>query len=895
MAFLCRGAQGSSTGCCSNSWEMVPSRPGNSIGGAQSGSPALMRSNSAILGSQGGSMPQQATFSSLVSPRVQYNMNLLGSTANVSSLHNQTFGNGGSNSDLSGASGLQQRGFDATAESDPLTAVANEIGFNAPPSSFTPSTIANFGSSGQIPNQQITNYAGNPEMLDQQQSQVRQFEPQKFHQGQQSMQQFPLSQSQSLQQFQSTRGELGAKSAVKLEPQTINDQVGPQQQLQSFRNVGPVKLEPQQNQGGRGIGPMQYHHQLLKSLPQQRPQLQPQFLQQNLPIRSAVRPAYEPGTCARRLTQYIYQQQCRPNDNNIEFWRKFVAEYFAPNSKKRWCVSLYGNSRQTNGVFPQVQNVNSLCYSREQFCRIFGTVKYATANQVVVLVHRLHLEHGFRISCIFNLCSLSESNASETLGFPIRSLSETTVEVLPRLFKIKYDSGTLEELLYVDMPREYLNGNGQIVLDYAKAIQESVFEHLRVVRDGQLRIVFSPDLKICSWEFCARRHEELIPRRLIIPQVSQLGAAAQKYQASAQNSSSNLSAPDLQTNCNMFVASARQLAKALDVPLVNDLGYTKRYVRCLQRQISEPYTSNAVASVNNSQCAKSTSSASTIVGLLRQNSMNSRIENQMNNPNSPYAGTLVPIPSAGSSTSLPLTQPNPSSPFSSPMPSSSSLPPQSSHNALGTSTTAKSVNSANPSAQIPPQQSSQTSEVDPNESQSSVEKIIQEMMISSQFSETGSMVSVGFMENDLNNNNGLPQVSGSCLMGNGFVNNNSGIGSGGGFGNMNGGVGLSPNPTAMRSTMGNNSMNYTGRVSMPLMPQDAMNHQQQELANRLLNGLGARVRPKSGSGTHESIGGHACEEGLHECPNMIWRCSQCIQMELGLKLSEYSFQSLFSF
>lgn len=73
---------------------------------------------------------------------------------------------------------------------------------------------------------------------------------------------------------------------------------------------------------------------------------------------------------------------------------------------------------------------------------------------------------------------------------------EATVEVLPRLFKIKYESGTLEELLYVDMPREYQNSSGQIVLDYAKAIQESVFEQLRVVRDGQLRIVFSPDLKV---------------------------------------------------------------------------------------------------------------------------------------------------------------------------------------------------------------------------------------------------------------------------------------------------------------------------------------------------------------------------------------------------------------
>lgn len=46
------------------------------------------------------------------------------------------------------------------------------------------------------------------------------------------------------------------------------------------------------------------------------------------------------------------------------------------------------------------------------------------------------------------------------------------------------------------MPREYQNSSGQIVLDYAKAIQESVFEQLRVVRDGQLRIVFSSDLKV---------------------------------------------------------------------------------------------------------------------------------------------------------------------------------------------------------------------------------------------------------------------------------------------------------------------------------------------------------------------------------------------------------------
>jgi hypothetical protein len=56
-------------------------------------------------------------------------------------------------------------------------------------------------------------------------------------------------------------------------------------------------------------------------------------------------------------------------------------------------------------------------------------------------------------------------------------------------------------------------------------------------------------LKIASWEFCARRHEELIPRRSIIPQVSQLGAVVQKYQSAVQNST-NLSTQDMQNNCN---------------------------------------------------------------------------------------------------------------------------------------------------------------------------------------------------------------------------------------------------------------------------------------------------------------------------------------------------------
>ncbi|KAJ1384424.1 LIM-domain binding protein/SEUSS [Sesbania bispinosa] len=460
---------------------MVPPGPGppTPIGGAPSVSPSLLRSNSGMLGGQGGPLPSQTSFPSLVSPRTQFNnMNILGNMSNVTSILNQSFPNGVPNPGLTGPGSSQRGGIDTVAETDPLSSVGNGMNFSNSSSSFVQSNMVNAGPSGQGQGQQFSNPSSNQLLPDQQHSQ--QLEPQNFQHSQQSMQQFSAPLNTQQQHFQSIRGGIGG--------------------------MGPVKMEPQ-------------------AMPQQRPQLPQQFQQQNMPVRSPVKPVYEPGMCARRLTHYMYQQQHRPEDNNIEFWRKFVAEYFAPNAKKKWCVSMYGSGRQTTGVFPQDVWHCEIC------------------------------------------------NRKPGRGF------EATVEVLPRLFKIKYESGTLEELLYIDMPREYHNSSGQIVLDYAKAIQESVFEQLRVVRDGQLRIVFSPDLKICSWEFCARRHEELIPRRLLIPQ---LGAVAQKYQSFTQNATPNISAPELQNNCNMFVASARQLAKALEVPLVNDLGYTKRYVRCLQ-------------------------------------------------------------------------------------------------------------------------------------------------------------------------------------------------------------------------------------------------------------------------------------------------------------------------
>ncbi|KAK9757443.1 hypothetical protein RND81_01G163200 [Saponaria officinalis] len=883
---------------------MGPSGPPTPIGGAQSVTPSLMRSNSEMLRGQGGS---QGGFPSLVSPRTQFSTaNLLGNGSNVSSMVNHSFGNGNVGPGIHGGQNGPQGGNDGRAESDPFSGIPNGMGFNTP-SSFTAGNMANSSTSGQAQGQQYPSTSGNHMLPDQSQpqSQSQQLDSQNIqHQQQQSLQQFSANQQPQQQSYQSIRGGLGGGVPVKLEHQGSGDQhgVSPQQQLQSLRGLGQVKLEQQQLQvkleqqqlqNMRGIGSIkmepqhsdqslflqqqqqqqllqqmsmsrqspqaahaaqqnllqqqrillqqqqQQQHQLMKSMPQQRPQ-QHQFTPQQLALRSPIKSVYEPGMCARRLTHYMYQQQHRPEDNNIEFWRRFVAEYFAPNAKKKWCVSMYGSVRQTTGVFPQ------------------------------------DVWH----------CEICKRKPGR--GF------EATVEVLPRLFKIKYESGTLEELLYVDMPREYQNLSGQIVLDYAKAIQESVFEQLRVVRDGQLRIVFSPELKICSWEFCARRHEELIPRRLLIPQVSQLGTAAQKYQASTQNSSSSTPVSEIQSNCNMFVASARQLAKTLEVPLVNDLGYTKRYVRCLQisevvnsmkdlidysrstgegpmeslakfprrtstlstqqgqnqhadeqqqQQLQQPLQqaiaqnsnnnnnidqgssrggqiqvalTNGVSSVNNSFNGSSSTSHSTIAGLLHQNSMNSRQQNPMSNSNSPYgAGSSVQMPSPGSSSSMPPAQPN---------------------TPLGTlaGPTTNHVNSANSPSISNMQQSAMSGDGDTNDTQSSVQKFIQEMMMNNNNNQLngGGLIGMGSLGNDMRNVNGVLQAGNSGLiMPNGIVGN--------GPTTSNGGMGQVSMGNGVRSAVGNNSMN--GRVGMASMTRDqSMNHHQQhDLGNQMMNGLGS--------------------------------------------------------
>ncbi|CAL0333244.1 unnamed protein product [Lupinus luteus] len=269
---------------------------------------------------------------------------------------------------------------------------------------------------------------------------------------------------------------------------------------------------------------------------QQQMQMRQRLQQQAMQPSSSVKRPFENGVngvCARRLMQYLYHQRQRPNDNSIAYWRKFVTEYYSPRAKKRWCLSLYNNVGQhALGVFPQAA---------------------MDAWQ----------------------CDICGSKSGK--GF------EATFEVLPRLNEIKFGSGMIDELLFLDMPREYRFQSGMMMLEYAKAVQESVYEQLRVSREGHLRIIFTQDLKIFSWEFCARRHEELLPRRSVVPQVNQLVQVAQKCQSTiAESGSDGVSQRDLQANSDMVLTAGRQLAKSLELQSLNELGLSKRYVRFLQ-------------------------------------------------------------------------------------------------------------------------------------------------------------------------------------------------------------------------------------------------------------------------------------------------------------------------
>ncbi|CAN6297536.1 unnamed protein product [Urochloa humidicola] len=264
----------------------------------------------------------------------------------------------------------------------------------------------------------------------------------------------------------------------------------------------------------------------------QQPQLRPPLAQPGMQLGGPIRTPVENGICSRRILQYLFHKRHRPENNSITYWRKLVEEYFAPRARERWCVSSYENRGNSSAAPPQ----KALDTWRCDICNTHGGKGY-----------------------------------------------DASYEVLPRLCQIRFDHGVIDEYLYFDSPNEFRLPNGQMVLEHAKVVQKSVYEHLHVIHEGHLRIIFTPELKIMSFEFCSRRHEEYTTRKTIAPQVNNLLQVAQKYQTAVNESGpAGISNNDAQTICNMFVTASRQLAKNLEHHTLNEHGLSKRYVRCLQ-------------------------------------------------------------------------------------------------------------------------------------------------------------------------------------------------------------------------------------------------------------------------------------------------------------------------
>ncbi|KAB8100993.1 hypothetical protein EE612_031658, partial [Oryza sativa] len=287
----------------------------------------------------------------------------------------------------------------------------------------------------------------------------------------------------------------------------------------------------QQQQQHQMLQPFSQIQQSQVGIPRQ-PQLRPPLAQPGMQLAGPVRTPVENGLCSRRLKQYLYHKRHRPENNPITYWRKLIDEYFAPRARERWCVSSYEKRGNPSGAVPHTAPDSWRC----DICNTHGGKGY-----------------------------------------------EATYEILPRLCQIRFDHGVIDEYLFLDMANEFRLPNGLMLLEHTKVVQKSIYEHMHVIHEGQLRIIFTPELKIMSWEFCSRRHDEYITRRFLSPQVAHLLQVAQKYQTVATESGpAGVSNSDAQNICNMFVTASRQLAKNIDHHTLNEHGLSKRYVRCLQ-------------------------------------------------------------------------------------------------------------------------------------------------------------------------------------------------------------------------------------------------------------------------------------------------------------------------
>ncbi|XP_021753779.1 probable transcriptional regulator SLK2 [Chenopodium quinoa] len=298
-------------------------------------------------------------------------------------------------------------------------------------------------------------------------------------------------------------------------------QLSPSQVPMQFRSYDPVtgsrlhqqNMVPKQQQNQSPLSVLSTQRHPMQSQP-------PHQLTGDVLKQLTTTAAVSGSICLRQLVFFIHHRQNRPPENNIGFWREFVKQYYSPMAKKRLCVSM------------------TSMFNRDRHQKLW----------------------------MCDLCGSNAANAGK--GF------ETSYELLPRMSQVYFKSCVEDELLYLDSPVETILPSGSMMLTFNKAVQQSIYKNIHVAHQGQLRIVFTPELKIISWEFCVRSHEELVNELVEI--------AKQCKSNGGFNERNGVQAQDQVTSSNRLMAAGQNLAANLELPHVNEAGFSKVYVRYMQ-------------------------------------------------------------------------------------------------------------------------------------------------------------------------------------------------------------------------------------------------------------------------------------------------------------------------
>ncbi|KAK9819766.1 hypothetical protein WJX72_002121 [[Myrmecia] bisecta] len=223
-----------------------------------------------------------------------------------------------------------------------------------------------------------------------------------------------------------------------------------------------------------------------------------------------------------RLLQYVHQQNRRPEDNNMQFWVAFVREFFAPGALMR-----------------------------------LGLLSSAPAGDG----QQGHPPRG-----------------------PFTKTLDAPVEVLPRLFQIKYDSGLKEELLFLGNPQEVVAPTGMMMLVCHSVVEESIFQSVRVTRYGQLRVTFTAHHKIQLYDFQMTGFDHTLPQPVVQQEVALVQKAIERQKGLMNSNKRTDKLKAAQEALDVCMEAVGQMSKRVEsqVKQVTDAGYVQRFTRCLQ-------------------------------------------------------------------------------------------------------------------------------------------------------------------------------------------------------------------------------------------------------------------------------------------------------------------------